>query len=212
LNAREQAELENAALANELSRQVAHDFSNFVYNLLLQIEIAENSSQPLRLEWDQLKRDGKHMADLLRQWEHFHSRLLAEEPTEIDLHELIRQVAGDILSEGLRVQLAPPISAKPLKIKSCRIEVKHLLRLLLEDAFHEAEQTVPSVSIQTEVGDGKAVLRIEMPVRGTKTQAEDYPSLVAATCRSLALRLDATIHRDARDHGACFVVVEFPMP
>ena len=39
MNSPEQMELENMALAAELARQLCHDFSNFIYNLFLQIEI-----------------------------------------------------------------------------------------------------------------------------------------------------------------------------
>jgi hypothetical protein len=217
LRTRVQTELEYAALANELSRQVAHDFSNFIFNLLLHIEIWEKSANPQQTDWDQLKREGKHMASLLRQWEHFHSRLLAEQPTEIDLHELIRQVAGDAELEGRQLQLTPSISANALSIQGCRNEVKHLLRLLLEDAFQRC-RTEPTVSIQTETANGKAVVRIEAHSseprfeEASTTSTDGRPSsLVLATCRSLAVRLGATIGRETAESGPCVAAVEFPL-
>src|ERR1700687_2540424 len=55
MKTREQIDLENMALSAELSRQLGHDFSNFVYNLLLQVEIWQNLPKPQRPDWEKIK-------------------------------------------------------------------------------------------------------------------------------------------------------------
>ena len=203
MKTREQLDLENMALAAELSRQLAHDFSNFVYNLLLQIEIWETSPKQLQPDWVHIKQDGKKMASLLQQWDRFQS---PEEPTKVDLHEVIRKVASAGSPANIQVDLAPSILAMPLWITCCPLEARHLLRLLLADivqTWQDAAGTDPAVSIQTEIISTKVIVRILTPELSracppAENAAEilddvQSKSLVAAACRSLALRLDASI-------------------
>ncbi len=209
MNTREQTELENAALANELSRQVAHEFSNFVYNLFLRIEIAENSQNSQPFDWQHVKQESRKMASLLQQWERFHSRTLAGQPVEVDLHELIRRSVSE--AAPLSVELAPLISAESLRIVGCALEVKHLLRLLLEEAFL-SQSGDRNVSVRTETIHDRAVVRIS--VEGGRFASDDReadtPSLLAAACRSLAVRLEAAIQREQRGRQRV-VSVDFPM-
>jgi hypothetical protein len=211
VNTREQTELENAALANELSRQVAHEFSNFVYNLFLRIEIAENSPKAQPFDWQHLKQESRRMASLLEQWERFHSRTLAEETVEVDLHDLIRRAVGDASLRDVRVEVTPAISAETLGIMGCAQEVKHLLTLLLEGAILaclESTSVEPTVSVQTETGNDRAVVRILTGPIGVC--AEPTSSLLEATCRSLAVRLEARIHTEPCGQHR-LVTVDFPM-
>lgn len=222
----EQVELENLALAAELARQICHDFSNFIYNLFLQIEIGETSAAgaaPGNLEGiESIKRESKRMARLLQEWEQFHSRFSFDETT-IDLHQLIRQVAAGVSSRDRPVQLAPSISAEPLCLGGASVDSRHLLHLLLEEAFHTWEEvtgTVPAVSIQTESVNSRASVRIlAQATPETAGSAADWDaareealqtSLVTATCRSLAVRLGATIHRERHEDGRYVIHIEFP--
>ena len=134
MKTREQAELENMALAAELARQLCHDCNNFIYNLFLQIEIgAASASAAKPNEWEGVKREGKKMVRLMQEWEHFNNRLSFDE-TMIDLHQVICQVAGDVLPDHCVILLAPAISAEPLFVAGSSIDSRHLMRLLLEDA------------------------------------------------------------------------------
>src|SRR5260370_373825 len=91
----EQVDVQNLALAAELARQLCHDFSNFIYNLFLQIEIQETSAAAAGPgAWEGIKRESKRMARLLQEWDHFQSRFSFDETT-IDLHQLIRQVGAN---------------------------------------------------------------------------------------------------------------------
>jgi phosphoglycerate-specific signal transduction histidine kinase len=219
----EQVELENLALAAELARQVCHDFSNFIHNLFLQIAIGETSAAAAARDWEGIKRESKRMARLLQEWDHFQSRFSFDETT-IDLHQLIRQVAVEMSSRDRPVQLAPSISADPLCIGGASVATRHLLRLLVEEAFHtweEAAGTVPAVSIQTENVNSNASVRIlaqaspetagAAPAWDTTCVEALQTSLLAATCRSLAVRLGATIQRERHEDRKYVIQIEFPL-
>jgi hypothetical protein len=220
----EQVELENLALAAELARQVCHDFSNFIHNLFLQIAIGETSAAATGPgDWEGIKRESQRMARLLHEWDHFQSRFSFDETT-IDLHQLIRQVAVEMSSRDRPVQLAPSILGDPLCVGGASLDSKHLLRLLVEEAFHtwqEAAGTVPAVSIQTENVNSKASVRIlaqaspetaGAAVAWDATRVEALQtSLLAATCRSLAVRLGATIQRERHEDRRYVIQIEFPL-
>ena len=136
LTAHEQTDQANAALSVELSRQLAHDFSNFLFNVLLQIEIWENSPHALAAECQHLKREGKKIASLLQQWQQLNDKLIpAAIPPGIDLHHLLRQAAANVAADDPVVDLAPDVMADALMIQEGAAEIKHLVRLLLEDAL-----------------------------------------------------------------------------
>jgi hypothetical protein len=218
----EKVDLEMMALAVELARQLGHDFSNFLYNLLLQIEIWETSRNPQKApDWEHLKRDGQKMVRVLNEWHDFHNRFSMQEVTKIDLHQLIQQVAAKASLGGSAVQLSPSISAEPLWVTGSPVCAGHLLRLLLEDTVHKWEDATgvtPALSIETEIVKATAIVRIiaVYPCEGTHSNAEEpprdddqQPSLVEATCQSLALRLEATIQRERHADGRHLVQVEF---
>jgi hypothetical protein len=219
----EQVEVQNLALAAELARQVCHDFSNFIYNLFLQIEIGETSAAAAARDWESIKRESKRMARLLQEWDHFQSRFSFDETT-IDLHQLIRQVAAEMSSRDRAIQLAASVSAEPLCVGGASVATRHLLRLLLEEVFHtweEATGTVPAVSIQTENVVSNASVRIlaqASPETAGPRAAWDatrvealQTSLLAATCRSLAVRLGATIQRERHEDRRYVIQIDFPL-
>lgn len=210
MKSREEIDLENMALASELARQLCHDFSNFLYNLFLQIEIgaiAEKSSN--QGNWQAIKQDGDKVSRRLQEWARFHDRFLYTE-TAIDLHEVLCTVAQELSSQRHTVQLAPEITAGPLVIVCSAVDCKHLLRLLIEDLFEtaaESAEATPAVTVQTANVNQNAVVRIaggvnSEPVEGT---------LLAAACRSLAVRIGAAIHRERSADGRTVLLVEFPL-
>jgi hypothetical protein len=209
---REQIELENMALTAELSRQLAHDFSNFVYHLLLQIEIWETVTPPRPADWKQIKKEAREMAGLLKGWERFHGRCSAEEPTKTDLHQLIRQMVKERSPRDCPVQLAPAILAEPLWFTSCALAVKHLLLLLLEEAANpRPETTAAPVSVATEKTNETVIVRMQT-LDETDKGIEAHPtSLLEATCRTLAQRLDATLEREQANEGQALFRLELPL-
>jgi len=214
MRSQEEIELENMALAAELARQLCHEFSNFVYTLFLQIEIGAAAPASSKGEnWAAIKRDGRDIVRLLREWDHFHGRFSFAE-TAVDLHQVIREMAAGAVAQERSVNLTPAISAGALTINGSAVDTRHLLRLLVEDLFREGEETsarVLAVSIETAVEEGKAVVRLATTRTFTSGGSDqDEESLMAAACRSLAVRLGAAIQRERTD-DRCVVRVEFQM-
>ena len=134
---------------------------------------------------------------------------------------MIRQIAAEMASKDRVVQLAPSVSDEALWVGTSPVDLKHLLRLLIEEAFLAWERATgagPTMSIQTENVNAKARIRIVVQGAREKTDSaengeasSEHESLLAATCRSLAVRLGATIHRERRAEGLCVIQVEFPL-
>ena len=207
---REQTELENLALAGELARQLCHDFNNFVYNFSLQLEIARTTSTLSHTtDWDAIKVEADRMIHRLRQWDHFQRRFSFEE-TAVDLNQLIRQVANDVSSQRGSVALGPGVTGEPLVIGTAARDCGRLVRLVIEDSFDafEAAETSANVSVDAKSTDGRVTLRI-IAEGLTKGSLRSEESLLAATCRSLAVRLGAVV-RNVSENDRQIVEVDLP--
>lgn len=211
---REEANLENMALAAELARQLCHEFSNFLYNLLLQIEIGETSqADASHKNWASIKGDAKKITRLMQEWDGFHDRFAFSE-NEVDLHAVIRRMASQASVQDHTLHLSPTISGTVLPIVNSEIDCRHLLRLLVEDVAKEcrgAAEEVPAVSLDTERTKTNVTVRITacMLDRAPKQLTEEE-TLLAAACRALAVRVGANIHRERNDDSRLLVLVEFP--
>jgi hypothetical protein len=216
MSAREDADLENMALAAELARQLCHEFSNLIYSLFLQIEIgrvAKSASKPE--DWESIRRDAEKIVSLLHEWDRFHNRFLFAEAS-VDLHETIRRMANDVASPERTVALAPAINGGPLTISGSAIDCRHLLRLLVEDFFQTWEEAgvVATLSVQTLKLDNRAIVHIAAAggkAADLETAETTLSSLLAGACRSLSVRLGATLKRERDSDGRCAVSVEFPL-
>ena len=216
MTAREDADLENMALAAELARQLCHEFSNLIYSIFLQIEIgrvAKSASKPE--DWETIRRDAEKIVGLLQEWNRFHNRFLFTEAA-VDLHESIRRMASDVASPERIVALAPAIDGGPLTISGSAIDCRHLLRLLVEEFFQTCEDAgfMATLSVHTRTLDNKAIVHIA--AAGDKaadldTAEASLSALLAGACRSLAVRLGATITRERDSAGGCAVTVAFPL-
>ena len=210
MTTREESDLENMAMASELARQLCHDFSNFLYNFFLQIEIVATTGKSSNQEnWQSIKQDGEKVSRRIQEWARYNDRFLYTE-SAIDLHKVIRAVAHELSSQRRTVQLAPEITAVPLVIVCSPVDCKHLLRLLVEDLFDTAAgsaEPTQGVTVQTATVDQKAVVRIT----GGENSEFVEVSLLAAACRSLAVRLGAAIRRERAADGVSVLLVEFPV-
>ncbi|MBI2807501.1 MAG: hypothetical protein HYX68_21180 [Planctomycetes bacterium] len=215
----EQTDLEHLALSGEVARQLAHDFSNFLYTLLLRIDTWEGAPKPQAPDWQRLKEDARQISQMLHEWSRFHNRVLPGEPTDIDLNQLIRQVLSQFPSGNMPgVERTAALSVQSARIRRHALDVKHLVLLLLEEIVQRcqiSEWMNPRIAIQTETTQQGAVVRMvvshDSGADGHRELAEECPPfLVRTACDSLALRLDAKIRRDAGTHGGFTIVVELP--
>lgn len=216
---RDDSEVADMALAAEMARQLCHDFSNFLYNLFLQMEIHEAEGNTAAVNaWQGIKEEGKKIVHCLHEWDQFLSQFSYDEAL-IDLHDAIRRAVDANASHDGIVILAPAIHAGPLTVAGSKMTVVHLLRLVFEDLqrqWNECAASKPIVSVQTEKDNNTAtvIFRCESPAEpgGAVASANGagQASLMSATCRSLAVRLGASIHRDPTVGGRICVRVAFP--
>jgi hypothetical protein len=151
----------------------------------------------------------------LREWDRFQRRFSFDE-APVDLHELLRGVVAEIKSEDRPISLGFSPKVGPLCVGTSRPDCRHLLRLLMEDTMDiwmGANGEPPKVSIETEQIDSTAIIRINAAGGGEGNPPDagsESESLVGATCRSLAIRLGASIRREKAADGRQITIAEFP--
>jgi hypothetical protein len=220
MESREKSDLESLALSAELARQLCHDFNNFLYNLLMQIEIAKVSPTSASDNvWDAVNRAGAEIVRRLREWDKFQRRYVFDETT-VDLHRVIRDVVDRVVTPDRRITLAPSIHAEKLEIGTATLDCRHFLHLLLDDTINtwmETTETIPVVSVSTGKSGSSAHVRIvaenaNEPLPSRADSSDDrIETLMAAACRSMAVRLGATISRDRDERGREVILVAFPL-
>lgn len=208
----EQRDLASLAVAGELARQLCHEFSNFLYNLMLQAEIG--LAGPAPQGWDSMKLEGRKLTRLLQEWEVFHKRFTFTE-TSVDIHAVIRQLAQELAASKCRIELAPKVSAGPLCVRTSLLDCRHLLLLLAEDLLRSwrRREAEPTLTIGTENAHERAIIRLIASVGDGECvePAGADGSLLESACRSLAVRLGANLEREPAERGRSAVWVEFPL-
>jgi hypothetical protein len=213
MTSRDDIDMQNMALAAELARQLCHDFNNFIYNLFLQIEI--DASTPAHGDgaaWDGVKAEAKHIMRRMEEWNRFQSRFSFTE-APIDVHAAIRQVAAERARDGHTIQLSAAIADGPLLAVGAMLDIRHLLHLLIEEVQEkwEGADVAPRIAIDTSADGPIAVVKISAAARAGRPVSNETMSLVASACRSLAVRLGATIEREMQPPTTYAVRVELPM-
>lgn len=204
---RDDIEIHNLALAGELAHQVRHDLSNLVNNLMLQGEICQAHPSNKPESWTGVVHEGKELLRLLQEWDRFNGRFCYTE-RQIDLNDLIRQVARDLAAHDTELHVKTALSAKPLEVVSAPVAVRHLLRLLIEDALPAEASGESRVTIETYAEQTEAMVRITV---SPGLQSVASSSLTQTCCRSLAVRLDVSVHQESPVSGPRAIQVVFPL-
>jgi hypothetical protein len=209
---REETDLDNMALSAELARQICHDFSNFLFNLTLQLEINKAGGAGVAEDfWPAVEQDCRKIARALQEWDRFHNRFHQAE-TSIDLREVVGQVACELSSPDRPVTLSASPSAAAVSITASALDCRHLLRLVLDDLF-DSRQGVSMVLLETTATQEHGLVRIvaatAVPIV-SETPEENAPTLMARACRSLAIRLGVSIQRDSSPRAAT-ISIGFPL-
>ena len=217
----QQEELEQMALSAELARQVVHDCSNFLYNVLLQAELMQKLAHENRPDWSGLKREAKHMANRIQEWHRYGSALNSDK-SEIDLNSIVRDVVTELMPEG---SFAQDLAPAPLHLRSLPAVVKRLVCFLLQAVLVPSEFDSPIDSpplIHTEKKAETILLRISgiqhardalhgLPGGENDSPETGHPTLVIDACKSIAVRLDARVHLEAEAGRPVALLVEFPL-
>jgi hypothetical protein len=217
MNAADQRELEQGALACELAGQLRHDVGSFVYHISLQLDMLETLPDQLP-DWAAIRREGKQLIDHLRELDQYLSS--PKEPAEIDLNQLVQDNVRTFQREGLRSRITVnPASGSTLLVTRIG-EARRLLGLLLMHATlssRAADEKHWALSVETRGDTGVIQVKIRgvAPTGGKgllddeKSEMLDKPSLAIKTCRSLASRLDAKLRAEPQPDGKLTIIVEF---
>jgi hypothetical protein len=209
---------DDLALANELSRQVHHEFSNFVNELLLRIELWRRTPTPTLQGCDHIQNEARKITAVLGEWEKF-QKYVIEEPAITDLNVLIQDFANCNQAHG--VAMKPTPASEPAWVECPPTVVRNLLHLLLESSKQSSNAaTNASVEISIEKASDQVEIHIlGLPItKAARTgdgqaSVEDTKSvwLIDATCRALAIRLDSAIRHEAKSGDRMMTVITFPL-
>jgi signal transduction histidine kinase len=180
----EQAPAEQAWSADlgALAGPVTHEFNNFLNVVLLQVAVLEQEMPERRRgEFAVIRQQGKHVAELVRQWQQYRYR---QQPAlqAVDLNRVVRQVVEALATEPPafgepRLALAPaagqaaPAGADILvgmeladglpPVSGTTADLGRLVRFLVT-AAGAAVTTLPGqVMVRTQAGGGEVLLRVE---------------------------------------------------
>jgi hypothetical protein len=209
----QQLEVEQLALAAELARQIGHECSNFVYCVILKLELWQATRSPATFDdWLSIQQEAKKLAVCLQDWHDFHGRIEMHEQ-RIDLPRLVDEAGNELREYHPDLDLAISHADAPLWIMSDFVGITHLLQLITRDLIQGSQgESSPAVSIQTSTTDSAAIVTVSIPKSKNDGAAthEEPSSLLHKACQSLAVRLDAKLIRQHDSEGRYSIQIELP--
>jgi signal transduction histidine kinase len=213
--------LESLASAGELAGVMAHEFSDFLNMILLQIAVLEyRLPDSEREDLAEVRRHGHRASELVSLFQQ-HRKTQPRSQAPIDLAELVRGVV-----ERLRRDMAETVGTVELDlaegvppVRGAVSDVRRLVRFLVANALRVASHK-GRVVVATESAGGAARLRVEDDGPAVSesqlghlftpaSKREGVDALEMAACRSLARRLRGRLSAEARPEGGVRVVMEF---
>jgi signal transduction histidine kinase len=208
--------------AGELAGPLAHEVNNFLNVVLLQLAILEQTLPAASSDLAEVRRQGKQLAELVKQWQRAR-RLPAAEARRLDLNEILQHVAANVSGgsdyAAVRLVLTPRLAP----IMAIGTDVQRLCLFLLKNAISAAGQGQAQVCVRTEPANGFARLRVEDTGPGlspesladffepTFTGRPGMDHLEIAACRGIVRRLNGKIYAENLPSGGIAVVVELPL-
>lgn len=212
--------LEHPASVGELAGVIAHEISDFLNLLLLQVAVLEcRLSESDRADLAEVRRQGHQVSELVGRFQQYRKASPRGRPL-VDLSEAVRagveqarQEVAEAAGEA-RLELADGVPV-PGDVTGLR----RLARLLVTNALRAAAGRGPVV-VATESSGGAARLRVDAPgpaltqeqlgqLFSPASRLPGVDALEMAACRSLARRLRGRLSASALPEGGARVVVEF---
>lgn len=213
--------LEYLASAGELAGVMAHEFSDFLNMLLLQVAVLEyRLPDSDRADFAEVRRHGNRASELVGLFQQYR-KTQPRSRAPIDLADLVRGVV-----ERLRRVMAETVGEVELElaegvppVRGSVTDVRRLVRFLVANALRAASPQ-GRVVVATESADGVARLIVEDDGPAVSesqlghlftpaSNREGVEALELAACRSLARRLRGRLSAEARPEGGVRVVLEF---
>jgi len=205
-------ELANRASA-ELAHQLIHDCSNLLHALQLQLKVSEVQADKRMLEWNHVKTDCEKLARHLREWrDRWCPASAAAEKS--DVNKWISEVVAELDPTGRRIRFVPETRSLPVLTMP---ELRCLLYVVMRQML--AGTTEESLLVQSERVSDNVLVRIitranaDPFLAGFQDVADgagDAGTLATAACKSLAMRVDATIRVTHAADNAVHFILEIP--
>jgi signal transduction histidine kinase len=233
-------EQERLANTGELAGAVAHEFTNFLNLLLLQVSMLEFQLPAAdHADLAEIRRQGNAAAEVVR---HFLDYRRGHAPALrlLDLNAILTEVAGELTRDPptpVSLVLAsdeadgdsnrrPPslqlsLAADLPSVRSSRPEMLRLARFLIGNALRAAGV---EGDVQVRTSRSGAGVRLQIDDSGAQVSEEDLPyffdpgrsrregaeGLELAACRSMVRRLRGNLHAENRSEEGIRVVVDLP--
>jgi hypothetical protein len=220
----EAKEVERLAVSAELARPLIHECNNFLNNLFLHVAIlvAELPDES-RMDWANVKSEGKALVSLLQQWQAFRSYSTPARG-KMEFNQLVFEAVQDVSSDCGSIQLTVTPAREPLWMSGLLGSTKRLCMLILQyavAAIQDAHNADLGISVRTAKRNGNVILEITGtgPVPATfdwKNFGDNgcgeprSHGLIEAACCSLAERVGANIRVGRANHESGALIVELP--
>jgi hypothetical protein len=213
----ERVELERMALMAEVAREFVHECANFLNTIRLQFAIWQQSPDKER-DWTKIQAESTKLFTHLQQWNEF--RLATASPGKVDVKKLLTKLAADLDEQNSPLAIVVDASSKSAQLSTSPGDLRRLFLLVLEcmSPLEKAAgadrrviliRIVPSaerilVYFYVEISDSDPYH--EFAPMNPKCAKEG--SLLAATCRALAFRLEGELRIEEVD-GKRSLVLDF---
>jgi hypothetical protein len=218
MKAAERVELERMALMAEVAREFVHECANFLNTIRLQFAIWEQSPDKER-DWVKIQAESSKLFAHLQQWHEF--RLATNSPSKVDLKKLLTKLASDIDDQNSPVAIAVEAGSGSAQLTTSPGDLRRLF-LLLMDCMSPLEKKEGEdrrvILIRLAPSAERIVVYFYVEVPDTDPYHEFAPmnpkcakegSLLVATCRALAFRLEGEIRIEEVD-GKRSLVLDLP--
>ncbi len=218
------ADLERLANVGEIAGPLAHEFTNFLNVLLLQVAVLEYQLPPAeRVDLAEIRRQGNQASEVVNRFYQYR-RGRSVGPRDLDLNRLVADAVDELSAEPAiasgAVTLAAELDPEGPRVRGVETDLRRLLHFLVSNSVRAAEQGGKQVVVRT-VAKPAAGLIVEDD--GLTPIEEDLPhlfevshpnrpgveSLELSACRSVVRRLGGSIQAEARPDGGMRIRIDF---
>ncbi|MBL8796622.1 MAG: HAMP domain-containing histidine kinase [Planctomycetia bacterium] len=220
-------ELSNADLGT-LAQPLAHEFNNFLNNLVLHLAVLEHQlGEAYRPKLAQVRQLGTEIAQLVKRYQQYRQRHAAN-PQAVDLNVLLREaLQAAARPDPRRPETGPPRVTLDLSpdlpgLMGTTADVRRCCTFLIANALRAAE--TGQVRVRTELTDQRLLLHVEdegpsaapddlhqLFELGKKSRPGTEP-LELAACQSIVRRMGGRLQAANRAEKGVGITADFPVP
>jgi signal transduction histidine kinase len=153
------AQLEHAALRGELARPMAHEFNNFLNNILMQVAILETMvPDALRTDLAVVSKESKKISKVIQDWQRWGPRPNQQQP--LNINEIVQDALRSPIVEPFTANVVLDLAPGPLFVRSAPLPVRQLCVLSLSGIAknRDARGDAFKIVVRTGRSEGQAFL------------------------------------------------------